>query len=137
MTPFHMKGSIPGEHTTLKQCRFNVDSTSQTSLLKRCNFNVVCPLGIYIFRSGEALQAVLGSPLFGQGEGRVWINGVKCKGTENRLHDCEFPGWGVNECRHTGDVAVQCIPKNDLKDELDGTQLSATSGNLPSYMCTR
>ncbi|XP_072013342.1 scavenger receptor cysteine-rich domain-containing protein DMBT1-like isoform X2 [Amphiura filiformis] len=48
---------------------------------------------------------------YGQGIGPVWMSGVQCNGQETRLQDCPQPQpWGENECDHTQDAGVVCVP---------------------------
>ncbi|XP_031560314.1 deleted in malignant brain tumors 1 protein-like [Actinia tenebrosa] len=44
----------------------------------------------------------------GQGEGPVWLDDMRCTGSEASLLDCPHPGWGVvsSNCVHTDDVLV-------------------------------
>lgn len=39
---------------------------------------------------------------------RVWMDGLQCTGQESRLDACAFGGWGVENCVHEEDVALQC-----------------------------
>ena len=50
--------------------------------------------------------------IFGQGEGRVWLEGVKCNGEEQSLLDCDHIRWGSasNMCTgHDKDAGVMCL----------------------------
>ena len=47
---------------------------------------------------------------FGAGSGTIWMDDVRCAGTESRLADCAFAGWGLHNCRHSEDVGVSCGP---------------------------
>ncbi|XP_025076892.1 scavenger receptor cysteine-rich type 1 protein M160-like [Pomacea canaliculata] len=46
---------------------------------------------------------------FGEGQGRIWLDKVGCLGTETRLQDCAFIGFGDSYfCRHSIDAGVIC-----------------------------
>ena len=55
----------------------------------------------------DALQAT-GQAHFGGGSGQIWMDGVRCLGTESGLQDCRFNGWRYHDCIHEEDAGVIC-----------------------------
>ncbi|XP_060112419.1 deleted in malignant brain tumors 1 protein-like [Heteronotia binoei] len=67
------------------------------------NAEVVCrELGC-----GKAVSAVRGAR-FGRGSDRIWLDDVKCKGSEAALRDCRLKPWGEHNCNHGEDAGVVC-----------------------------
>ena len=65
--------------------------------------NVVCrQLGF-----GSA-TAALSFAAFGQGSGTIWLDNLRCSGSENCLGNCTNNGWGVHNCVHFEDAGVRC-----------------------------
>ncbi|XP_075581589.1 scavenger receptor cysteine-rich domain-containing protein DMBT1 [Pelecanus crispus] len=45
---------------------------------------------------------------FGQGQGPIWLDNVRCMGTEAALSECRAKSWGVHACEHEEDAGVVC-----------------------------
>ncbi|XP_076026959.1 scavenger receptor cysteine-rich domain-containing group B protein-like isoform X2 [Genypterus blacodes] len=56
---------------------------------------------------GTAFAAKAGA-FFGQGQGRIWLDDVKCLGNESSLAHCRRPSYGENNCGHGEDAGVEC-----------------------------
>ena len=40
--------------------------------------------------------------------GQIWLDDVRCDGTETNIAACSHNDWGVHNCRHSEDVALWC-----------------------------
>ncbi|KAF1566701.1 Deleted in malignant brain tumors 1 protein, partial [Eudyptes schlegeli] len=56
---------------------------------------------------GAALAAPPGA-WFGEGSGPIWLNGLRCRGTEERLALCRHRGWRPHVCAHEEDASAVC-----------------------------
>ncbi|KAL8176302.1 UNVERIFIED_CONTAM: hypothetical protein K2H54_030405 [Gekko kuhli] len=56
---------------------------------------------------GKAVAAPRGAH-FGRGSNPIWLDDVKCKGTEAALRDCRLKPWGEHNCNHGEDAGVVC-----------------------------
>ena len=45
---------------------------------------------------------------FTNGQGQIWLDDVRCTGTESRLIDCPALPLGTHNCAHIEDAGVSC-----------------------------
>ena len=53
---------------------------------------------------GRAVTAAKAAA-FGRGQGKIWMNNVRCTGDESSLTQCAHNGWGNGNCN---DASVVC-----------------------------
>ena len=47
----------------------------------------------------------------GAGSGPIWLDNVKCDGSETVLVNCTSNGWRTHNCDHEDDASVSCTGK--------------------------
>ena len=53
--------------------------------------------------------AVYQSAKYGQGDGPILLDDLRCTGNEDYLWDCPHRGWGYDDCSHGEDASVDCV----------------------------
>ncbi|XP_073693822.1 scavenger receptor cysteine-rich type 1 protein M130-like [Garra rufa] len=56
---------------------------------------------------GDPVDA-LNNAKFGPGSGPIWMNYIRCIGSESTLKNCGSKGWGKNDRDHSGDAGIIC-----------------------------
>lgn len=55
---------------------------------------------------------------FGSGSGPVFLDQVKCDGSEHFITECDHTGWYTHICSHEEDVGVRCQIPGSFKRSL-------------------
>ena len=63
------------------------------------SFSIICPLD----------ATALSRAAFGQGTGPIYLDDLRCTGTEATLFDCPFDP--THNCNHFEDAGVRCLPQ--------------------------
>ncbi|XP_042356220.1 lysyl oxidase homolog 3B [Plectropomus leopardus] len=67
---------------------------------------------------GSAKEALTGARM-GQGMGPIYMNEVKCVGTEKSIWNCPFKNITLEDCQHMEDAAVRCnVPQMGLEHSI-------------------
>ena len=46
---------------------------------------------------------------YGVGSGPIWLDSVRCNGTETNIGNCRHGGWGQHNCVHSQDLSVRLV----------------------------
>nr|XP_034316959.1 deleted in malignant brain tumors 1 protein-like isoform X6 [Crassostrea gigas] len=87
-----------------------------------CDDNLNDKLSVVVCRSlglPSTTSEAYGGAVYGQGSGPIWLDDVKCKGSETSIEKCSHRPWGSHNCNHGDDVSINCMP-NDTDVRLVG-----------------
>ncbi|XP_019637391.1 PREDICTED: deleted in malignant brain tumors 1 protein-like [Branchiostoma belcheri] len=98
-----------GPHEGLVEVRLSGSSDWGTV----CDDNFDTDEAYVVCRTLGYSGAVRTTTEFGQGSGNIYMDDLRCSGTENSLFDCRYSGWGVHNCRHSEDIGVVCYTSTD------------------------
>lgn len=56
-----------------------------------------------------------GNAAFGPGSGLIYFDDVGCIGNEQTVFDCSNSGVGNNDCDHSEDAGVRCLPSKSAR----------------------
>uniref|UniRef100_H2ZVR3 SRCR domain-containing protein n=1 Tax=Latimeria chalumnae TaxID=7897 RepID=H2ZVR3_LATCH len=65
-------------------------------------------------RCGHAIHA-RASAFFGSGSGKIWLDDLRCSGSESALWQCPSREWGQHDCSHKEDAGVMCSGFKQLR----------------------
>nr|XP_014352546.1 PREDICTED: scavenger receptor cysteine-rich type 1 protein M130-like [Latimeria chalumnae] len=63
---------------------------------------------------GHAIHA-RASAFFGSGSGKIWLDDLRCSGSESALWQCPYREWGQHDCSHKEDAGVMCSGFKQLR----------------------
>ena len=104
-----LRGGVNSREGRVEICYNNVWGTVCDDAWGNVDARVVCrQLG---FSDGGALALRTG---YQTGTGRIWLDNVQCVGNETILYACPSNPIGSQNCGHSEDAGVRCLPGMDM-----------------------
>ena len=122
MAEFDLLGALHRERVDLKSTTSNLSSCRKnSSLIVAClcsgEWGTVCDDSFSDTDAKVVCRQLdlstshavsRGNAYYGSGSGTVWLDEVRCSGSESRLEYCSHSRWGNSKCFHSEDVGVDC-----------------------------
>uniref|UniRef100_A0A8C1MIM6 Deleted in malignant brain tumors 1 protein-like n=1 Tax=Cyprinus carpio TaxID=7962 RepID=A0A8C1MIM6_CYPCA len=92
-----------------------------------------------VCRQSQCGSAISAPPraAFGQGSGSIWLDDVKCSGSEGALTQCTHRGLGKHDCKHGEDASVICTGELQMPTfSLTSTHAAVSPGENIQFSCT-
>ncbi|XP_028416617.1 scavenger receptor cysteine-rich type 1 protein M130-like [Dendronephthya gigantea] len=109
--------NIPADITLRLQGSLSKNGTGRVEVFFNGQWGTICDDG-WDFKDArvvcrqlgyqDAVRALQGGQV-PDGSGRIWLDDVQCKGTEQNLTSCFHRGWGKHDCSHGQDAGVECV----------------------------
>uniref|UniRef100_A0A8C5R8Q8 SRCR domain-containing protein n=1 Tax=Leptobrachium leishanense TaxID=445787 RepID=A0A8C5R8Q8_9ANUR len=99
------------------ECEGRVEVKHQGEWGTVCNdyWNVINNAAVVCRQLGCSDSLAIPTSSFGRGSGRIWMDDVRCTGTESALRDCPRHPWGLHNCDHSEDVGVLCPEHREVR----------------------
>ena len=112
---------VPNHKLVIRLVSFGKNSTTtgrgRVEIFARRTWGSICDDGWDLHAANvtckslgfEGAERIAEVEEFGKGTGHIWLDDIKCVGTEISLDFCNMHGLGRSDCIHSEDAGVVCI----------------------------
>ena len=88
------------DYASMGVTEYKMHVTKVVQCTWRWMLHIVCPSPVRKYLSLHCS--------YGSATGTIWLDNVRCSGSESRLTNCPRSLFGIHNCRHYEDVAIDC-----------------------------